>query len=61
MSPLTTTIEDKVADAVLEKYRALPAKSKPVAQAVGIYQWIPLSGIVLSTKSGSKFECVALG
>ena len=61
MSSITTSVEDKVANAVLEKYRALPAKSKPAAQTLGICQWIPLSGIVLSTKSGSEFECVALG
>ena len=52
---------DQVVNAIFDKYRALPAKCKPAVQAGGINQWVPLSGIVLSTSSGSKCECVALG
>jgi hypothetical protein len=42
-------LEDGIADAVLAKFGALPAKSKPLA---GTNNWIPLSGIVFTNGKG---------
>lgn len=61
MSTYSFSFEDAVAKAVIDKFDALPQKSKPSAQHDGIRRWIPLSGIVLSNGTGNELRCVALG
>lgn len=61
MPKIATSFEDAVANAVIEKFNALPAKSKPAAQVGEVRHWVPLSGIVVSKDSESDIECVALG
>ena len=60
MSRALGNFEDAVANAVLEKFNDLPAKSKPAGQANGLH-WVPLSGIVVSRNADVRLECVALG
>lgn len=40
--------QERIADAVFERFNALPAKYKPAVRANGVSSWIPLSGIVVS-------------
>lgn len=51
---------DRIATCVLEAFEALPAKCKPVEATAGIFQWVPLSGIVI-IKGDNEARCVALG
>ena len=51
---------DDIARCVLDAYDRLPQKCKPLEREPGSREWVPLSGIVLATGSGS-LECVALG
>ena len=37
---------DYIALAVLDEFRRLPAKRKPVVRDNGLHEWVPLSGIV---------------
>ena len=37
----------RIAMAVCENLKKLPAKSKPITRSNGIREWVPLSGIVL--------------
>ena len=46
---LMGSLEDQIADVVLAKFETLPAKSKPTNDTDGIRNWVPLSGIVIST------------
>ena len=54
------TLEDRAVDAILEKFYALPDKSKPRTFANGIQEWVPISGIVIVGENES-ITCVALG
>jgi hypothetical protein len=45
---------DEVAACVLETFRKLPAKRKPLQRPDGSREWVPLSGIVLA--KGSNFS-----
>ncbi|KAK4042496.1 adenosine deaminase/editase [Parachaetomium inaequale] len=49
---------DDIASAVLEEFRKLPAKRKPVVRDNGLREWVPLSGIVV--KGPDSLKCVAL-
>jgi len=61
MSKSAKRFEDAVANAVIKRFNALPAKSKPAVQVGEVRHWVPLSGIVLSRGSNFELECVALG
>lgn len=61
MSYCTTSFEDTVVNAVIKRFDALPAKSKPAVQVGKVRHWVPLSGIVVSKGSDLELECVALG
>jgi len=37
---------DDIAEVVLKKFDALPAKAKPLVRGSGVREWVPLSGIV---------------
>jgi hypothetical protein len=37
---------DAVADAVITQFEKLPNKRKPHVRSNGVYEWVPLSGIV---------------
>lgn len=54
------TLEDHAVDAILEKFYALPDKSKPRTFANDIQEWVPISGIVIVGENES-ITCVALG
>ena len=54
------TLQDRVVLAILEKYNALPAKSKPRTLTSGIQEWVPLSGIAVIGEDES-ITCLALG
>lgn len=60
MSKSARNIEDAVANAVITRFNALPAKSKPAVQGK-VRHWVPLCGIVLSRGLALDLECVALG
>ena len=54
------THEDRVADAVLAAFSALPAKAKPRRYPSGTQEWTNLSGIVLSDSTKGmrqRFYC----
>ncbi len=61
MSNSVRRFEDAVANAVIKRFDALPAKSKPAVQVGEVHHWVPLSGIVVSRGSDLDLECVALG
>ena len=61
MSAVTQGLGDAIAQAVFEKFNALPAKSKPALLTNGIQTWIPLSGIVISHSNCVDVECISLG
>jgi hypothetical protein len=61
MSNSVRRFEDAVANAVIKRFDALPAKSKPAVQVGEVRHWVPLSGIVVSRGSDLDLECVALG
>ncbi len=61
MSNSVRTFEDAVANAVINRFDALPAKRKPAVQVGEVRHWVPLSGIVVSRGSELDLECVALG
>lgn len=42
------SIEERVASLVLNRFHALPARSKPRIFPDGRREWIPLSGVVLA-------------
>ena len=54
------TLEDRVVVAIIDKFRALPKKSKPRTLRSGIHEWVPLSGIVVIGENDS-ITCLALG
>lgn len=54
------TLEDRIVTAVIEKFDALPTKSKPRTLTNGIQEWVPLSGIVTIGEDES-ITCLALG
>ena len=54
------TLEDRVVGAILEKFYALPDKSKPRTFANGIQEWVPISGIVI-VRENESITCLALG
>lgn len=41
--------EDSIAEKVLEVFDSLPKSSKPVKDGNGVFNWVPLSGIVISS------------
>ena len=47
------SFEDSVVEKVLEVFDELPQSSKPVKDSNGIFNWVPLSGIVI----GSGTHC----
>lgn len=49
---------DKVASIVLEQYRILPAKGKPLVRSNGVKEWTVLAGVVV--ERGGQWECTAL-
>lgn len=49
---------DAIAQAVLDKFRSLPAKQKPQIRGNGTHEWVPLSGIV-AEREGS-LECLVV-
>lgn len=51
---------ERIATCVLEAFEALPARCKPVEATAGVFQWVPLSGIVIM-KGNNEARCVALG
>ena len=54
------TLEDRVVLAILGKFHALPAKSKPRKCTTAIQEWVPLSGIV-AVGEDKGISCLALG
>lgn len=54
-----TTLEDRVVNAIHEKFRTLPTKSKPRSLINGIREWVPLSGIVVIGENES-ITCLAI-
>ena len=53
------TLEDRVVVAILERFHALPSKSKPRTLTNGVQEWIPLSGIV-AIGDNDSITCLAL-
>lgn len=49
---------DEIARLVIEKYKQLPSKGKPLTRTNGIREWTVLAGIVI--KHNEQLECVAL-
>ncbi|KAG9241731.1 tRNA-specific adenosine deaminase [Calycina marina] len=49
---------DDIALTVLQKFDSLPTKAKPLNRGNGMKEWVPLSGIVASSKHG--LTCLAL-
>ena len=41
------SLENRVVRSILEKFEALPAKSKPRISPDGHHEWVPLSGIAM--------------
>lgn len=41
---------DDIAKVVLTKFDELPAKRKPLNRGEGVREWVPLSGIVASSR-----------
>ena len=54
------TLEDRVVDAIHEKFDTLPTKSKPRQGADGTHEWVPLSGIAVIGED-ADITCLALG
>ena len=54
------TLEDRVVLAILEKFNALPTKSKPRRLTSGSQEWVPLSGIAVIGEDES-ITCLTLG
>jgi tRNA-specific adenosine deaminase 1 len=52
---------DAVADCVLAAFHRLPDKRKPRARRDASAEWVPLTGIVLSTATDGALVCVSLG
>lgn len=48
---------DAIAFVVLEEFSKLPSKRKPSVRDNGLYEWVPMAGIVAKGPSGLK--CVA--
>ena len=57
---LMLNLEDRVVTAIIEKFDALPTKSKPRTLTNGIQEWVPLSGIV-TIGDDESITCLALG
>ncbi len=57
---LMCTIQDRTVIAILERFHALPAKSKPRTCTTGMQEWVPLSGIV-AIGDNETITCLALG
>ena len=53
------TLEDRVVVAILERFHALPSKSKPRTLTNGVQEWVPLSGIV-AIGDNDSLTCLAL-
>ncbi|KAF2101278.1 adenosine-deaminase domain-containing protein [Rhizodiscina lignyota] len=56
---MSSTLPDDIANCVLAAFEALPPKFKPRERAQGKREWVPLSGIVLSSEL-EPLTCVAL-
>ncbi|KAI1499997.1 adenosine deaminase/editase, partial [Biscogniauxia marginata] len=54
-----TVTADLIASLVQKQYDELPAKRKPVVRDNGLYEWVPLSGIVAQGRD-NKLKCVSL-
>ena len=54
------TLENRVVATIIEKFDALPTKSKPRTHTSDIQEWVPLSGIVIVGENES-ITCLALG
>jgi tRNA-specific adenosine deaminase 1 len=52
---------DAVADCVLATFHRLPDKRKPRPRRDASAEWVPLTGIVLSTSNDGTLVCVSLG
>ena len=50
-----------IADIVLNAFRNLPVKAKPRSYPNGTREWVPLSGVVISSRKHPFRKCVALG
>jgi hypothetical protein len=46
---------DDIASAVLQQFSSLPAKYKPSKGPNGMFNWVPLSGIVIEKGTFSPF------
>ena len=53
-------LEDRVVLVILEKFHALPKKSKPRTLTSGLQEWVPLSGIV-AIGENDGITCLAIG
>ncbi|KAI9720832.1 MAG: hypothetical protein M1812_002671 [Candelaria pacifica] len=51
---------DTIVQTVLDTFNALPSKRKPRRRDDGSFEWVPLSGIVLS-HGPNDLKCVAIG
>jgi tRNA-specific adenosine deaminase 1 len=47
---------DDIAQTVLDQFRKLPAKRKPAVRDNGLWEWVPLSGIVVRG-TYSQMQC----
>ena len=54
------TLEDRVVNAIHDKFHSLPKKSKPRTSANGIQEWVPLSGIAVVGKD-AEVKCLSIG
>jgi hypothetical protein len=39
---------DRISEAVIERFRALPSKFKPAKRDATLQEWVPLAGIVIA-------------
>lgn len=55
---MAVNIANAIAEAVLTQFSKLPAKRKPKVRDNGLYEWVPISGIV--AERDGRFACISL-
>jgi hypothetical protein len=48
LSMVSNDLGDEIAKLVIDQFRRLPSKSKPIVRASGVPEWVPLAGVVIA-------------